>query len=271
MDLNCHAISENVLESELFGHEKGAFTGAVSRRVGRFEAADQGTLFLDEIGDISLTMQAKLLKVLENKTICRVGSNQDTKVDFRLLTATNKNLEEEIAAGRFREDLFYRLSTIVINVPPLRERKEDLPLLIDYFLKLSGREMGIEKIELSPEIRDSLLEYDYPGNIRELKNKIQRLVVFAENGVVKGDNEKADSDKFITLSCCEGEADLTSDSSLDIKSGGDKTLRSLRKELESKYIKNVLNDCQNDMNSAAEILGITRRQLLNKITEYGLR
>ncbi|MBN7773037.1 sigma-54-dependent transcriptional regulator [Clostridium aminobutyricum] len=263
MDLNCHAIAENVLESELFGHEKGSFTGAAAKRVGRFEAADHGTLFLDEIGDISLTMQAKLLKVLENKTICRMGSNEETKVDFRLITATNKNLEEEIASGRFREDLFYRLSTIIITVPPLRERKEDLPLLIDYFVSMIGREMEVEKLAISSDVMASLLEYNYPGNIRELKNKIERLVVFAEDGVIRAEGEKLQvkPEDYITLP----HSNLTSEPKLD------RTLKELRKELESKYIKSVLDECRHDMNRASEILGITRRQLLNKITEYGLR
>lgn len=263
MDLNCHAIAENVLESELFGHEKGSFTGAAAKRVGRFEAADHGTLFLDEIGDISLTMQAKLLKVLENKTICRMGSNEETKVDFRLITATNKHLEEEIAAGRFREDLFYRLSTIIITVPPLRERKEDLPLLIDYFVSMISREMGIEKLSISADVMASLLEYDYPGNIRELKNKIERLVVFAEDGIVhsEGENTQIRPEEYVTFP----------HGNMPSGTKADRTLKELRKELESKYIKSVLDECQHDMNRASEILGITRRQLLNKITEYGLR
>jgi len=139
MDLNCHAIAETVLESELFGHEKGSFTGAMTRRIGRIEGADSGTLFLDEIGDIPLSMQAKLLKAIEQKRIYRMGSNEEIDVDFRLVTATNKDLAKEIAAERFREDFYYRISTIVIHIPPLRERKEDLPLLINYFLDHSMR------------------------------------------------------------------------------------------------------------------------------------
>ena len=255
VDLNCHSIPETVLESELFGHEKGSFTGATGKRIGRIENANLGTLFLDEIGGVSLSMQTKLLKVIENKTISRVGSNEEICVDFRLITATNNNLEEDIRQEKFREDLFYRVSTIVIKVPPLRERKEDLPLLIDYFLKESQQEMGIEELNISPYLMQGLIDYEYPGNIRELKNIIDRLVIFSENGEAQLDR------------------DFFSKESNELKVNNDsvRTLRELRKDLESKYIQSVMKDCENDMNKTSEILGITRRQLFNKLTEYGLK
>lgn len=258
MDLNCHAIAATVLESELFGHEKGSFTGAMTRRIGRIEAADSGTLFLDEIGDIPLSMQAKLLKAIETKRIYRMGSNEEIEVDFRLVSATNKNLAEEIAAERFREDFYYRISTIVIRIPPLRERKEDLPLLIDYFFKKSQNEMKKTINHIEPEVMDALLSYHYPGNIRELKNIIERIVVLSEDGVIQ-------MDSFPAPMSAAGN---------DVKSmvplAEEKSLREMRKEAETIYIENILKKYNYDMNKSAEVLGITRRQLLNKITEYGI-
>jgi two-component system response regulator HydG len=258
MDLNCHAIAATVLESELFGHEKGSFTGAMTRRIGRIEAADSGTLFLDEIGDIPLSMQAKLLKAIETKRIYRMGSNEEIEVDFRLVSATNKNLAEEIAAERFREDFYYRISTIVIRIPPLRERKEDLLLLIDYFFKKSQNEMKKTINHIEPEVMDALLSYHYPGNIRELKNIIERIVVLSEDGVIQ-------MDSFPAPLPAAGN---------DVKSmvplAEEKSLREMRKEAETIYIENILKKYNYDMNKSAEVLGITRRQLLNKITEYGI-
>lgn len=255
VNLNCHSIPETVLESELFGHEKGSFTGATGRRIGRIESAKEGTLFLDEIGGISLTMQTKLLKVIENKIISRVGSNEEIAVDFRLITATNNDLNQDIRDEKFREDLFYRISTIVIKIPALRERKEDLPMFIDYFMQKSQKEMGVSPIRINDKLMQALMNYNYPGNIRELKNIIDRIVIFSENG--------------------EGRMDpgFFADSSPDEEGGefSEKTLRELRKDLESKYIQNILTIYENDMNRAAEVLGITKRQLFNKMTEYGLR
>ncbi len=185
--VNCHSLSGNLLESELFGHEKGAFTGASAARKGRFEAADGGTLFLDEVGDIPLDTQVKLLRVLESKSIEKVGSNLQKSLDFRLLSATNQDLEEEIALGRFREDFFYRISSIVLRIPPLRSRKEDLENLIDFFIKRAQKEQMIQISKIEPEVRTFLLDYDYPGNVRELKNIIERLVVLSEDGVITKD------------------------------------------------------------------------------------
>ncbi|MDD2215759.1 MAG: sigma-54 dependent transcriptional regulator [Eubacteriales bacterium] len=258
MDLNCHAIAETVLQSELFGHEKGSFTGAINRRIGRIEAADSGTLFLDEIGDIPLSMQAKLLKAIETKRIYRMGSNEEIEVDFRLVTATNKNLAEEIEVGRFREDFYYRLSTIVINIPPLRERKEDIPLLIDYFFKRSQNEMKkpISKIENS--VMDFLMSYHYPGNVRELKNIIERLVVLSEDGIVQQESFPIPTyRKKIERSSAP---DLVEE----------KDLKEIRKETEAIYIEEILKKYNYNMTKTAEVLGITRRQLFNKIAEYGL-
>lgn len=254
MDLNCHAIAETVLESELFGHERGAFTGALSRRIGRIEAADQGTLFLDEIGDIPLSMQAKLLKTIENKKLYRMGGNEEIEVDFRLVCATNKDLENEIEEGRFREDFYYRISTITIYIPPLRKRKEDLPMLIDYFFKKSQNETKKPVYKIDKQVMDFLLCYDYPGNVRELKNIIERLVVLSENGTV--DKES------LPVPIMEEKKKPAAES--------DKELREIRKEAEKEYIKSVLLRNNNNMTKAAEVLGITRRQLFNKMIEYNI-
>ncbi|QOX64328.1 sigma-54-dependent Fis family transcriptional regulator [Anoxybacterium hadale] len=254
MDLNCHAIAETVLESELFGHEKGSFTGALNKRIGRIEAADQGTLFLDEIGDIPLSMQAKLLKTIENKKIYRMGGNEEIEVDFRLVTATNKDLELEIEEGRFREDFYYRISTITINIPPLRKRKEDLPLLIDYFFKRSQNEMKKPIRKIDSHVTDFLLTYHYPGNIRELKNIIERLVVLSENGIVDTDSLPV-----------SGREDKRKQAVVL-----DRGLREIRKEAEREYIQSMLLKNNNNMSRTAEMLGITRRQLFNKIAEYQL-
>ena len=254
MDLNCHAIAETVLESELFGHEKGSFTGAMNKRIGRIEAADQGTLFLDEIGDIPLSMQAKLLKTIENKKLYRMGGNEEIEVDFRLVTATNKDLEKEIEEGRFREDFYYRISTITIYLPPLRKRKEDLPLLIDYFFKKSQNEMKKPIYTIENQVMDFLISYHYPGNVRELKNIIERLVVLSENGIIDKDSLPVP---------------VHEDKTKTIKSM-DKGLREVRKETEKEYIQSMLLRNNNNMTKTAEMLGITRRQLFNKIAEYNL-
>ncbi|HWQ77249.1 MAG TPA: sigma-54 dependent transcriptional regulator [Anaerovoracaceae bacterium] len=254
MDLNCHAIAETVLESELFGHERGAFTGALNKRIGRIEAADQGTLFLDEIGDIPLSMQAKLLKTIENKKLYRMGGNEEVEVDFRLVCATNKDLEKEIEGGRFREDFYYRISTITIDIPPLRKRKEDLPMLIDYFFKKSQNDTKKPIRTIDRQVMDFLLNYQYPGNVRELKNLIERLVVLSENGTVDSDSLPAPvmEDRKKTLS----------------ETDRDRELRDIRKDAEKEYIKGILMKNNNNMTKAAEVLGITRRQLFNKMTEY---
>ncbi|KDR94983.1 DNA-binding transcriptional response regulator, NtrC family, contains REC, AAA-type ATPase, and a Fis-type DNA-binding domains [Peptoclostridium litorale DSM 5388] len=183
--VNCHALSESLLESELFGHEKGAFTGAMEKKKGKFEAAHDGTLFLDEIGDATLSTQVKLLRTIENKRIERIGSNRSIDVNFRLVCATNKELEKAIREGEFREDLFYRISTITIEIPPLRERKEDIPKLIEFFFGKSKVEMKKDITEIEEGVMNFLILHDYPGNVRELKNIVERLVVLSEGGVVR--------------------------------------------------------------------------------------
>ncbi len=253
--VNCHALSSTLLESELFGHEKGSFTGATETRKGRFEAAHGGTLFLDEVGDISQDIQIKLLRILESKKIERVGSNRSIEVDFRLISATNKDLSFEIANNTFRQDLYYRLSTIVIEIPSLRERREDLPALINFFFEKSKMELKKPINTIEQSVYDFLNNYTYPGNIRELKNIIERLVVLSESGKVR----KSDLPDINVSSIKKSEE-------LQIK-----PLKDIRKDFESEYIAQVLEKCDYNITKAAKKLSITRRQLSNKINEYGLK
>ena len=183
--VNCHMFTEGLLESELFGHERGAFTGAIERRIGRFEEADGGTLFLDEIGDMPLSTQIKLLRAIETKSIERIGSNRCIPVDLRFISATNRDISKALEEGDFREDLYYRINAITIEIPPLRDRREDLPHLIDFFFSKIESELKKRVIEIEDGVKEFLLNYNYPGNIRELKNIIERLVVLSEGGIVK--------------------------------------------------------------------------------------
>jgi DNA-binding NtrC family response regulator len=182
--INCGAIPENLLESELFGHEKGSFTGAIARRAGRFEQADGGTLFLDEIGDMPLSIQVKLLRVLQDGSFSRVGSNEMLKTDVRIVAATHKNLAAEVSAARFREDLFYRLNVVELRIPPLRERPEDIPLLAEHFLQKITRKNGMARIRISAEASASLCDHHWPGNVRELENTIARACALASSQIL---------------------------------------------------------------------------------------
>ena len=187
IEVNCAAIPAELIESELFGHEKGAFTSAIKQRKGKFEQAEGGTIFLDEIGDMSLSAQAKVLRALQENKIQRVGSDKDIKVNVRIVAATNKDLKKEIAGGRFREDLYHRLAVILIKVPALKDRIEDIPLLINYFTKKIALDQGVAQKEFLPEAIDLLKDYDWTGNIRELRNVVERLLILGENKVSKND------------------------------------------------------------------------------------
>ncbi|SKC89284.1 sigma-54-dependent transcriptional regulator [Maledivibacter halophilus] len=248
--VNCHALQENILESELFGHCKGAFTGADTNRIGRFELAHEGTLFLDEIADTPLSAQIKLLRVLDLKKIERMGSNASIDVDFRLITATNKNLQPLIDSGEFREDFYYRISSIVLEIPPLRKRPEDIQDLVMDFIERSSKEMGVPTCKVSEDVIEILKNYDFPGNIRELKNIVDRLVVFSDGDIIKPEDLPA---RFF-----------------DAKAAP-KTLKEIRQMSEKEYIQKVLNENNNRMGISAGILGITRRQLTNKVKEYNLK
>lgn len=259
--VNCHAFSESLLESELFGHEKGAFTGATDRRIGRFESAHEGTLFLDEIGDTSLSTQAKLLRSLESRKVERIGSNVSIDVDFRLVSATNRDLRAMVAEHTFREDLFYRLSTITVELPPLRERKEDIPALVDFFLRKAQVDMKKSIQSIDDAVWSFLKAYDYPGNIRELKNIIERFVVLARDGRISQQDIPSGYVK---------EAQARHESYEKFFSHT-VPLREFRKDAESAYIQRVLEENNYNMTQTSKALGISRRQLFNKITEYGLK
>lgn len=251
--VNCQVFSEGVLESELFGHEKGAFTGAIEKRIGRFEEANYGTLFLDEIGELSLNTQVKLLRVLDSRILERIGSNKSISVDIRLISATNRTLSEEIKNGKFREDLFYRINTITIEVPPLRERKEDIPILFDFFLNNAQKDIKKTITKIEDGLLDLLVIYDYPGNIRELKNIIERLVVLSDNGTIK--KEDLPDLKL-----------LNNENNEEIKS-----LKDVRQVAELKYIKYVMEKCNGNVSESARMMDISRRQLFNKLVEYGIK
>ena len=254
--VNCGALHENLLESELFGHEKGAFTGATARRIGRFEEADGGTLFLDEIGELSPQVQVKLLRFLQEHEFQRLGGNQTLRTDVRVISATNRDLEQRVKEGAFREDLFYRLNVVLMSIPPLRERKEDIPILIDHFLKKYAEENGKEIAGLSSEAQDVLLKYDYPGNVRELENIIERAVVIAREAVISVE-------------------DLPFRESMEETTAGRKAeeglLRGSIEELERNLIVEAMEKAGEHQSRAAEFLGISERMLRYKLKKYGLK
>ncbi len=255
--VNCGALNENLLESELFGHEKGAFTGATARRIGRFEEADGGTLFLDEVGELSPQVQVKLLRFLQEHEFQRLGGNQTFRTDVRVISATNRNLEQRVKEGAFREDLFYRLNVVTMSIPPLRERREDISPLIDHFLKKYAEENGREIMGLSSEAQDVLLKYDYPGNVRELENIIERAVVVAREEVIS----LADL-PFRELSKSGSEGRKETEEGL---------LRNSIEELERKLIREAMEKAGDHQTRAAELLGISERMLRYKLKKYGLK
>jgi two-component system, NtrC family, response regulator AtoC len=253
--VHCAALTETLLASELFGHERGAFTGATERKVGRFERAHQGSLFLDEIGEISPEVQVKLLRVIQEGEFERVGGTKTIKVDIRLLCATNKNLIEEVKAGRFREDLYYRINVIYLKVPPLRERREDIPVLIETFLKQFAIANGKKIAGIDADAVEALTRYDWPGNIRELKNIVERMVVLS-------------SESRITLALVP---DDIRNSRGDSPQGGQSPVVSNGHNLnamEKEYIRQALIDAHGNKSLAAQKLGISRRTLYRKIDEY---
>ncbi|GBE02052.1 transcriptional regulatory protein ZraR [bacterium BMS3Abin08] len=249
--VNCAAIPHELIESELFGHEKGSFTGAHDRKKGKFELADKGSLFLDEVGDMSLQTQAKALRVIETQEFQRVGGSRDIQVDVRIISATNKDISEEVKRGNFREDLYFHLNVINIHIPPLRERKEDLPILTEFFLEQLAREYGRPKKKISPSALEILKRYDWPGNVRELKNIIERLVIMTVND-------------YIT----EGDVRFYEVSNTDYFSL--KTLKDAREVFERDFILKKLQENGWNISRTAEALQIERSNLHRKIKTYGL-
>ena len=245
--VNCAAIPRELIESELFGYEKGAFSGATSRRIGRFEEAHDGTIFLDEIGELEMSLQAKLLRVLQEKEIERIGSNRKIKVNFRLVSSTNRDLAAETALGNFREDLFYRLNVVQITVPSLRERKEDLPLLTAEFVREFGVKEG-KTVIMDDEVMKAFMAYSWPGNIRQLRNVIERAVVLSKSGK-------------ITLQELPEELSTIAERAHDVRPV--KTLR----ELEENAIRDALAQCHGNKSSAAKLLGISRKALYKRLSE----
>jgi two-component system response regulator HydG len=254
--LNCAALSESILESELFGHVRGAFTGASYDRKGRFEYAHDGTLFLDEIGDMPLPIQVKLLRVIENGEIFRVGSNEPIKVDVRLVCATNQSLEALIREGRFREDLYFRLKVVTLELPPLRERLDDLPLLVDTFIKELAEAHRKPVASITPEALKRLYQYRWPGNVRELRNAIESMIVLTKDEVLDVD----DVPNYISAPASES----------DVESGSDGSSGVHLETAERELIRQALALSQGNREKAAQLLGIGERTLYRKIKRFGL-
>jgi two-component system, NtrC family, nitrogen regulation response regulator NtrX len=255
IEVNCAAIPEELIESELFGHEKGAFTGAIARRRGRFELADRGTLFLDEIGDMSMKTQAKVLRALEEQAFERVGGRETIKVDVRVIAASNRDLSTLIRDGRFRDDLYYRLNVIPIDVPPLRARKEDIPVLVDHFIAVFCAENGKRVKIVSGEAFAYFVAYDWPGNVRELRNMVERLVIMAPRDVIDADDLPAP---------------LRPKTEVTDSEGRERSLREARDNFERAYILAELRTNDWNVTRTAERLGIERSHLYRKIKAYGI-
>jgi DNA-binding NtrC family response regulator len=252
ISVNCAAIPENLLESELFGHEKGAFTGAIAKRVGKFEEADKSTLLLDEISEIDIRLQAKLLRAIQEREIDRVGGAKPIKIDIRIIATSNRDLKKEVQEGRFREDLYFRLNIINIILPPLRERKEDIELFAKHFIKKYSDSNGIKAKPLSNDAMHMILNYEWPGNVRELENTIHRAVLLAKGDEIAPDN---------LMLQLKANSESNSDSNNNLIG---RTVESVEKEL----ILSTLNHCLGNRTHAANILGISIRTLRNKLNQY---
>lgn len=255
--INCSSYTENLMESELFGHVKGAFTGATNTKLGKIETANLGTLFLDEVGDLSLQTQIKLLRTLENKRIAKVGSNEEKEIDFRLITATNINIDEAVLDHRLREDFAYRISTIVIRVPSLKERMDDFETLLQFMLQKSQDENDIIITGIEPAVMKFLHTYDYPGNLRELKNITDRMVVLSQDGII--------TEQGIPIVHSLGKKSKNNNKNKIIP------LREFRDEKEKEYLIYILDHFDNKVSDASKVLEISERQLFNKIKKYNLK
>ena len=261
--INCTALPESLLESELFGHERGAFTGAIKTKVGKFQQAHTGTVFLDEVGDMSPSLQAKLLRVLQEKTFERVGGNETISVDIRVIAATNKNLEKAIAEGAFREDLFYRLHVINIQTPPLREHREDLPLLLEHYLVLKSKEIG-RTCTLSADARNVLCSYDYPGNVRELVNILERAIVLSRRDVIEAED--------LPLRRSSGGGRINVDAFISDLHHSWEKLQSVYKELERQLLERAVREHAEMSNEEiADLLGTSRRVLELRLQEFAIQ
>jgi len=265
IEVNCAAIPEELIESELFGHEKGAFTSAVAQKKGKFDLADKGTIFLDEIGDMSLKTQAKVLRILQEQTFERVGGVDQIKVDVRVIAATNKDLREQITRGAFREDLFYRLNVIPFHIPPLRERTADIPLFVEHFLKDYAAETAKGAMSVSEEAMSLFLEYRWPGNVRELKNLVERLVIMTPGNFITVN--EIPSSMLSGKAASRGETGASTQSADLFKAN---LLREARRDFEREFILRKLKEFGGNISKTAEAMGIERTHLHRKIRNYGL-
>ena len=254
--INCTALPENLMESELFGYEKGAFTGAMAAKPGKFEAADGGTVFLDEIGDVPAAIQVKLLRVLQEREIERLGSNKTRHNDVRVLAATNVDLRMALENGTFREDLYYRLNVLPMNIPPLRDRKEDIPYLAEYFVKKVSKDMEGPECRISEPAIEKLMAYSWPGNVRELENVIERSIVLCGRPTLQADDIRLDISPTRTKSAAQSDAFLPAGVSLD--------------EYEQTIIREALKRAEGNKSQAARLLGITRNALRYRLSQMGL-
>jgi DNA-binding NtrC family response regulator len=259
--VNCGALNENLLESELFGHEKGSYTGADRKRIGRFELAHQGTLFLDEIGDVPMSMQVKLLRVLQERRFERVGGAEPIDIDVRVIAATHQDMEKLVREGKFREDLYYRLNVVLIDIPPLRERPEDIPLLVVHFCEKFARP-GMKPAEVSPEAMELLLKCPWPGNVRQLENAIERACVTARDGIISVRNLPSDVNKTGNTKPHPFQIDLARPLP-DL-------LAEMTTEFEKRYLRRALKRTRGHVGKCAEISGLSRRSITDKIAHYGI-
>lgn len=263
--VNCAALAENLLESELFGHEKGAFTDAATMRKGRFELANQGTIFLDEIGEIPLSLQSKLLRLLQEKNFERVGGNLTIDVDVRIISATNKDLKEEVQQGRFREDLFYRLNVIHLALPALRDRMDDIPLLVNHFIKKCATNLAKEKLEIAPEALRLLVNLPWEGNVRELENTIERAAILCNDNIIEPDDVQPESVSIDKSSEWSREVDILDYIPDSVE------LNDVLYTVEERLLKRALEKTGHVQARAAEQLGITKSLLQYKMKKYGIK
>jgi len=263
--VNCAALTENLLESELFGHEKGAFSDAAAMRKGRFETANNGTIFLDEIGEIPLSLQSKLLRLLQEKNFERTGGNQTIDVDIRIISATNKDLKEEVQQGRFREDLFYRLNVIHMALPALRDRMDDIPLLVDHFIKKSASNLGKEGLEISPEALRLLVNLPWEGNVRELENTIERAAILCNDNIIDADDVQPESVSIDKSSEWSRDVDILDFIPESVE------LNDVLYTVEERLLKRALDKTGHVQARAAEQLGITKSLLQYKMKKYGIK
>jgi two-component system, NtrC family, nitrogen regulation response regulator NtrX len=260
VQVNCAAIPEELIESELFGHEKGSFTGATEKQVGKFEQADRGTIFLDEVGDMSAKTQAKVLRVLQEGEVERLGSARTNKVDVRVIAATNKNLEEEIEKGRFREDLYFRLAVIPIQVPPLRERPDDIPLLVRHYMEFFSRENNVRPKKISPSALEALQRYRWKGNIRELRNTVERLIIMTSGDTI----DLPDLPEVVRSPAGSAAAKLPGDG----ESARVGTLREFKENAERAFLVGKLRENGWNISKTAEVIGTPRSNLYKKLEQY---